>query len=198
VIIEGNVNFHGVTFRSGAGANVTTSPRGPMNAILFGAGASYGSELDTKTCPPVMDKLFTSLAHSFPDVWGKLPAPYPQQFTDNFEEAMAKLGEDTRDPLARTAAHDYRPVPADLTAPLQRAMAEYFLQFAPSPGSLYVRLAYRILRKGWLGALITLNYERLLEQALAIAPVPSVCILTGDNTTGLPEICFLMDAVICL
>jgi len=45
-------------------------------------------------------------------------------------------------------------------------MAEYFLDFAPSGKSLYVRLMTRIKEKNWRGVLSTLNYDLLLPIAL--------------------------------
>ena len=159
-----------------------------MNVILFGAGASYGSDTDPRALPPLTPSLFDALAQSSPDVWGTLPAPYPDEFRCDFEKAMTKLGEDAPGPFARRQRHTI--VPADFTAPLQRAMAEYFLQFSARPSSLYVRLACRIRQKKWRGALITLNYERLLEQALRIDKVPAECVQSEENKTGLLEVCF--------
>ena len=48
------------------------------NAIVLGAGASYGSQIENK--PPLTTGLYTELAAFDPDVWGKLKAPYPELF----------------------------------------------------------------------------------------------------------------------
>lgn len=52
--------------------------------------------------------------------------------------------------------------------PLQRSMAAYFFNFVPRYNNLYVKMASLIKKSDWnlKGALVTLNYERLLPIAL--------------------------------
>lgn len=115
------------------------------NLILFGAGASYGS--DSSGTPPIGSKLFAELSCFNPTGWGALPDELAQVFAADFERGMAKVPDFN--------AH-WMPV-------LQRAMASYFFNFAPSPTNLYRKLAACIKKVHWDGACATLNYERLLE-----------------------------------
>jgi hypothetical protein len=133
--------------------------------ILFGAGASFGSEQPGIRVPPVATQLFGKLVDFSPDVWGALPTPYPALFQEDFEAAFRKLGDDSPNPLS-PGFNPMVPCPAQLTGPLLRKMAEYFLDFAPSKESLYVRLLTRVKEKDWRGVLATLNYDLLLPIAL--------------------------------
>ena len=120
------------------------------NVFLFGAGASYGS--DTEGTPPLGSGLFDALQAFSPDTWGNISPVEGAVFRTDFEKGMR----------AFTKAHA-----TDGTVDcMQRAMAAYFFQFKPQPGSLYVNLAKRIQDTRWDGALATLNYERLLELSL--------------------------------
>jgi len=121
------------------------------NVVLFGAGASFGSDDDT-CVPPLGAGLFDALSTFSPQGWGAVPQHFAELFRTNFEEGMREF----------TQAHGGQN--ADI---LQRAMAGYFFQFRPRPGSLYRRLARCAKQTGWDGAFATLNYERLLELALA-------------------------------
>ena len=115
--------------------------------FLFGAGASYGSDVSPRT-PPLGAALFPALQAFNPPGWGALPPEIGRAFQHDFERA-------------------FEGVPGHTLPPLQRAMAAYFFQFAPGPNSLYLALAHRLrARPGWQGAFCTLNYERLLELSI--------------------------------
>jgi len=116
--------------------------------ILFGAGASYGS--NNRDVPPLGDDLFFALKRFNPPGWGSLPSSMAKQFQGDFENAMTNL--------SQTHSHEM-PV-------LQRAMAAFFFKFMPTEDNLYHVLAKRIKESDWIGAIATLNYERLLEISL--------------------------------
>jgi len=118
-----------------------------MRLILFGAGASHGS--DTHGTPPLGPNLFTALVQWSPATWGALAAPWPSRFQTDFEDAMAKL----------IAAGIF-------AAPLQWSMASYFFKcFTASDSNVYIRLLRDILASEKDVNLATLNYELLLVQA---------------------------------
>jgi hypothetical protein len=72
---------------------------------------------------------------------------------------------------------------------LQRAMASYFFRFQPGPTNLYVNLAGCIRNGGWDGALVTLNYERLLELALLSAAIEVHAPGVANRRSGGMEVC---------
>ena len=113
--------------------------------LLFGAGASFGS--DTAGTPPLGRKLLPALQRFDPDSWGSLPNASLAHFATDFEMGMSRL-------------------PADIVPVLQRTMAAYFFEFRPSASNLYLALAQRMAARNWQGALCTLNYDRLLEISL--------------------------------
>ena len=131
-----------------------------MNAILFGAGASYGAGDIVPERPPLGNQLFAELARCFRGSWGSLPAEVAQLFSENFEKGMALLWE-------RFSTF----VPA-----LMQHMASFFVQFRPrKPATtLYCRLIRAIeaahARERIL--LSTLNYECLLEHSIWQASLP--------------------------
>jgi len=112
--------------------------------FLFGAGASYGS--DVQRTPPLGAALFNALRSFNPDGWGSIQGGLADTFRRDFEEGM-------------------KTVPGTALAPLQRAMAAYFFDFVPQSANLYFEIAKRI-SPNWAGAFCTLNYERLLELSL--------------------------------
>jgi hypothetical protein len=118
------------------------------NIILFGAGASFGS--DISGTPPLGAGLFDALVSFNKEGWGQIPKESANVFRDDFEEGMKKL------------SHLY----PHWMSPLQRAMADYFFNFIPQPNNLYRKLARRIIESNWIGSLATINYERLLELSL--------------------------------
>ncbi len=138
--------------------------------ILFGAGASFGSE--PFGMPPLGTELFDSLRQFNPDGWGRIGEPYASAFRADFENGMVSLSNSNQFAL---------PV-------LQRAMAAFFFRYLPTTKNLYFELAKRIRTKSWLGALATLNYERLLEISLmnvGIQPIVNM----GSASAGRIEYC---------
>lgn len=127
--------------------------------IIFGAGASFGS--DTSNKPPLGGDLFLELQRFDSDSWGKISGELVTEFKSDFEKAMSSL----------FVLDAYQIIP------LQGTMASYFFQFQPTPNSLYHELAQLIAKQTWDGALVTFNYERLLEIALnktRIWPFPNI------------------------
>jgi hypothetical protein len=122
-----------------------------MNLLIFGAGASYGSDYGAPL-PPLGDKLLDALIIFAPDPWGRLPKKYQDACRADFEQGMQLLFEEQSLSLA----------------PLQRAMAAYFFRFQPKITNLYRRLGNLIKLSKWhlKGSLVTFNYERLLEISL--------------------------------
>jgi hypothetical protein len=122
--------------------------------VLFGAGASHGSEPTART-PPLGAGLFDELAAFAPSTWGVLPSPWPSSFRADFEPAMASfIGS------------------GGFGGPLQWDMAEYFLtQFSATPQSAYVALLKALAQRIDRYEFVTLNYEMMLFQARALAGV---------------------------
>lgn len=124
-----------------------------MYVVLFGAGASYGS--DNSNVPSLGNNLMDALAQFAPNSWGALPQKYKDQCKKDFEQGVLLLSQEQPFMLPR----------------LQRAMAAYFFKFALGVNSLYLKFANRIKRSNWnlKGHLVTLNYERLLTHSLFTA-----------------------------
>jgi len=137
------------------------------NLILFGAGASYGS--NNQNVPPLGEDLFIALQRFNPKGWGSLPPSLSIEFREDFENGMSLL--------AKTHSHDM-PV-------LQRAMAAFFFNFQPTVNNLYHILAKRIKKSEWQGAIATLNYERLLEISLTHEGIE---VIVGSETHGKGQI----------
>ncbi len=135
--------------------------------IIFGAGASFGS--DTSNTPPLGSDLFSALQQFNPDGWGKIDGELADSFQSDFEGAMTSVN-----PHA--------------LPPLQRAMAAYFFRFQPTQNSLYYKLARLLSQKTWNGAFVTLNYERLLEISLSAAGIQPF-IGNATNHTNPIELC---------
>lgn len=149
------------------------------NVILFGAGASYGSEPAGTRVPPLGAKLYEELCAFSPDLWAALPSPYPDLFRTDFEQGFERLAQDSPSPLS-VGFNPAMSYPSHLTGPLLRKMAEFFLQFEPTKDSLYGRLAERIRATGWHGALASLNYDLLLPLSLDRAVLVAQLNLWGD------------------
>ena len=147
--------------------------------ILFGAGASFGSEPGGATVPPLSACLYDRLSEFSPDLWGALPSPYPELFRADFECAFRQLGDDAPSRLSPDfkASADY---PNRLTGPLLRKMADFFLEFVPTDDSLYLRLARKVKQNGWHGVLASLNYDLLLPLALDRARM-TACLSPWDD-----------------
>ncbi len=122
-----------------------------MRLLLFGAGASYGSEQARPYCPPLGKALFEDLRKLYPQAWGPLPNDLRAKFVLNFETGMGKLWE--------SRAHD---VPA-----LLRCVAHYFARFRPLQRNAYTRLLDHLGARGALKgtSFSSLNYDCLFEYA---------------------------------
>jgi hypothetical protein len=140
------------------------------NLIVFGAGASFGS--DISGTPLLSNKLIDSLILFNPEGWGRLPSEFIESFREDFEQTMVHL--------SRQHPHSL--------PPLQRAMAAFFYQFHPEPNNLYRKLALKIRQSSWRGILVSLNYERLLELSLILEDISPICGRSCSNSTEI-EIC---------
>lgn len=140
--------------------------------IIFGAGASYGS--DNYNMPPLGSSLFFELQKFNHDGWGSINGNLAEIFVNDFEAGMVKVSEINSHAL---------PV-------LQRAMAFYFFRFHLNlrKSNLYVKLAKLIANNYWNGALVTLNYELLLEMSLLYAGL-QIYIGKPENSNQL-ELCY--------
>jgi len=148
--------------------------------ILFGAGASYGS--DSYGTPPLSADLFSSLRRFNPEGWGRLDTALDELFIADFERAMERLPE-----LASSIT--YGMWKTDLLFPLQKVMGLYFFTFIPDTTNLYVRMAKKIRASGWRGMLVTLNYERLLEISLRFNHLDPVVGVSPKEQNQI-ELCF--------
>ncbi len=144
----------------------------PANVVLFGAGASLGSGSVMPKPPPLGADLFPVLRRLFPTVWGGLSIEHIKELERDFEAGMQRIGKENPHALP----------------PLQRAMAAFFFDFIPGNDNLYRKLAQRIQTKSWSGALVTLNYERLLELSLIFEGVQPF-IGTATNNNPSVELC---------
>lgn len=121
----------------------------PSTVILFGAGASTGS--DDSNTPPLGVELFDHLAKFDPIGWGAVTKKVNTLFKEDFEAGMKVLAKS-----------------ADNQLPcLQKTMAEFFFQYTPSKKSLYHEFCQKIKHKNISIGFASLNYERLLELAIA-------------------------------
>ncbi|MBU3541367.1 hypothetical protein [Polynucleobacter sp. UB-Tiil-W10] len=126
-----------------------THPNRPAKVIIFGAGASAGS---TKVnAPPIGENLFGELANFDPVGWGSIPDSQKTVFQGDFESGMMRL-----------AQFDNNKLP-----PLQKSMAAFFFQYAPDTQNLYRKFCERLKNTEQSIGLASLNYERLLELAIA-------------------------------
>ena len=116
--------------------------------IVFGAGASFGSEKDDM--PPLSASLFTKLVERYPNSWGQMDEETARLFQDDFEKGMEKIAKDE----------------SAMLTDLQKSMAKYFVHFRPSKENLYVKLTQKIKEAKWDGSIATLNYDRLLQLSL--------------------------------
>ena len=138
-----------------------------MHLIIFGAGASYGS--DTTGTPSLTKDLFDQLSLFNSNGWGKIYGELADSFRQDFELAMKKVN-------------------THLLTLLQRGMAAYFFNFLPKESNLYYKLASKIKNKHWDGKFITFNYDRLLEISLSKAGLRPV-VGRGPNSDNEIEMC---------
>jgi hypothetical protein len=131
----------------------------PQHLLFLGAGASFGSETNKAIVPPLAADLFDALLKSNPNVWQQVPQNIANTFRSDFEAGILMLAEK---------------MPRALPV-IQRSMAGFFYGFSPTTSSLYVRLAERLSKRSWNGAIATLNYERMLFLALNSKGISSVC-----------------------
>ena len=141
------------------------------NLIIFGAGASYGSDINNT--PPLGSNLFSALCDFNPLGWGALSRDLANIFNNDFEAGIVKL---------------FRQNPHSLPV-LQRAMAAYFFNFLPHQNNLYIKLSQKIKNTNWDGVLVTLNYERLLELSLINQGLRPIVNRTRVSSEEI-EICF--------
>jgi hypothetical protein len=68
-------------------------------------------------------------------------------------------------------------------------MAGFFYRYGPTKDSLYARLAKRIEKAQWSGAIVTLNYERMLPLAFSRAGISAFCGPPAEKAPPV-ELCF--------
>ncbi len=123
-----------------------------MLSLIFGAGASYGSEAKGVPTPPQGDYLFGEL-EKLNGAYSRLPEEIKHEFREKgFEQGMLVVPND-----------------CSIINPLQKELALYLSAFKPSEKNVYVKL-FRMLG-GLVNEihLMTLNYDLLIEQSLAIS-----------------------------
>lgn len=117
------------------------------NLILFGAGASFGS--DNLSTPPLGADLFHDLAKFNPSGWGAIQGEFRELFEDDFEKGMKSFA--SKNPFKLPG--------------LQREMAAYFFNYQPRDTNLYYRLACDLKRIPKEIVFSSLNYETLLRNS---------------------------------
>jgi|SRR3989344_4331435 len=140
--------------------------------IIFGAGASHGAD-DKNLTPPLGGDLFDVLTNYNPTGWGQINGELANKFRIDFEAGMIELSQ--KQPHA--------------LPPLQRVLSAYFFNFVPRSTNLYYLLAQRINKKNWDGAMITLNYERLLELSLLATGIQPFIGTSSPNNNKTIELC---------
>lgn len=119
-----------------------------MISILFGAGASYGSEHPGIEVPPLGNNLFHEL-DNIGGYFNNLSDELKNNFSiHGFESAMLEI-----------------PNNSSILNPLQNELSLYLSRFTPSANSAYARLFSQISDINKL-QLITLNYDLLIEKSL--------------------------------
>lgn len=128
-----------------------------MLTLIFGAGASFGSEVEGIPRPPLGDYLFEELEKQN-GAFSKLPEEIKHEFRVNgFEKGMLAVPNDSY-----------------IINPLQNELAIYLSSFQASENNSYVKLFKMLGRLVEEVNLITLNYDLLIEQSLAITGVKMV------------------------
>ncbi|WP_407226332.1 SIR2 family protein [Enterobacter roggenkampii] len=127
-----------------------------MISLLFGAGASFGSEL-SENVPPLGNNLFDKLVE-IGGAFFELQEDIKKEFQANgFEKGMLSIPNDSR-----------------VINPLQKEMAKYLSSFKPSNENAYLRL-FRSLREYTRHVnIITLNYDLLIEYAMFMSGAQKV------------------------
>lgn len=133
------------------------------NLILFGAGASYGSDQDKSAVPALASNLHQVLVNKYNDLKNDTVATLAPVFEKDFEQGILEL---------------YKKAPHFLSV-YQRCMAHYFFQYGSSipikKNNLYFRLANHIKSRANNIALASLNYERMLEISFLVAGINLFC-----------------------
>ncbi|SSG05945.1 hypothetical protein [Klebsiella quasipneumoniae] len=121
-----------------------------MISVLFGAGASNGSESQNIKTPPLGKDLFSELDR-LGGYFNKLSNELKCVFLENgFESGMLEVPNDSR-----------------IINPLQNELAAYLSSFTPTINSAYVELFEKIAEINKIN-LITLNYDLLIEISLEL------------------------------
>ncbi|HHQ4630828.1 TPA: hypothetical protein ACSQ1O_002278 [Aeromonas hydrophila] len=137
-----------------------------MITIIFGAGASYGSGMTIPYNPPLGNKLFENLV-GLKGAFSKIPEATRYIFEKNgFEDGMATIPNDSR-----------------IINPLQKEIACYLSKFQATPNNAYTRLFNKIRRIMPSVNIVTLNYDTLIEQALALNGYPTDYNASGNGVT---------------
>lgn len=139
-----------------------------MITFLFGAGASYGSGKTEPYNPPLGNYLYDNLV-SQRGSFGQLSKKSHEVFQlQGFEAGMATLSNDNR-----------------IINPLQKEIVCYLSKFQITPENAYVRLFNKIQKLMPQINIITLNYDTLIEQAIASVGYPVDYNGTGEGVTVL-------------
>ena len=141
--------------------------------ILFGAGASFGSGEVFPKAPPMATDLLSALNRLYPNAWGKLSKELQSSLSEDFEAGVVSIGDQHPHALP----------------PLQRSVASFFFNFRPGANNLYRKLAKRMKKYRWSGALVTLNYERLLELSLMEEGLSPYCGTQPAKADNPVEVC---------
>lgn len=141
----------------------------PKQIFLFGAGASYGSGRCDPHPPPLGKDLFAALRPVLRCA-AHIPADVECQFRSNFEAGMDAL---------------YQSKP-NLIQSFQQDLARFFAAFSPRVGNHYYELIQLFRNKRTAPLLSTLNYDLLIEQALALWQVKYYHIPGMGSPTQVP------------
>ena len=121
-----------------------------MLSIIFGAGASFGSEAEGIPTPPLGNHLFNEL-EKLHGAFSRLPEAIKHEFRVNgFEQGMLGIPNDS-----------------SVINPLQNELAIYLSSFKPSENNAYIKLFRMLGRVVQNIHIITLNYDLLIEFSLA-------------------------------
>lgn len=121
-----------------------------MVTIIFGAGASYGSGRCIPTNPPLGMKLYDELV-KLNGAFSQLNGEAKKSFeSGGFEAGMATV-----------------PDNSTIINPLQKELACYLSSFSITPENAYLRLFNRLRPHLSKINIVTLNYDTLIEQAIA-------------------------------
>ena len=118
--------------------------------VLFGAGASHGSEPEAgNKTPPLGKYLFQELC-KLGGISSQLPADIKESFYGDFEEGMAAFNKGMRVQLQS----------------FHRELSSYLADFFPSPKSYYVEVLRLLHKRNVIFS--SLNYDMMFEEAVEI------------------------------